>query len=183
MPFLIFSALLQFCTPNLACKMFHHNVFPRFTQICTPQFPSDRASHADDVVHQLRSIRLPRSSEQQSKLRTQRRSHCYGRYRVVALRKYSLLELLVEEEVGSGSPSVVWPNPKCLLYFCRDSGHSPQWATQSPSSAFHQKWQRLTSQAPQVPPGFQVRRQASQLAPSDAQSLSSLRKIVIVAGH
>ena len=31
-----FSALLQFSTPNLACTMFHHNVFAWSTQISTP---------------------------------------------------------------------------------------------------------------------------------------------------
>ena len=37
MPFLVFfSALLQFSTPNLACTMFHHNVFARSTPISTP---------------------------------------------------------------------------------------------------------------------------------------------------
>ena len=46
---------------------------------------------------------VPQSSEQQSKLGMRRCSRCYGRYRVVALRKYSLLEILVEEETGSGS--------------------------------------------------------------------------------
>ena len=34
-------------------------------------------------------------------------------------------------------PSVDRPNPKCLLHLRHDSGRSPQ----SPSCAFHQKWQ------------------------------------------
>ena len=42
---------------------------------------------------------------------------------------------------------------------------------------------RLTSQAPQVPPGFQARGTLRSWLCTDAQRVSSLRMVVIVAGH
>ena len=75
-------------------------------------------------------------------------------------------------------PSVVWPNPKCLLYLRRDS----RCSRESPSSAFHQKWQAAHFSGKFLPVFKFASTLRSRLC-SDAQRVASLRKIVIVVGH
>ena len=111
----------------------------------------------------------------------QRCSHCYGQYRLVALRKYRLLEILVEEEIGSGSSqrSLAQPEmtPLSLSRFWTFAavGYSES-VISLPSEMTSASLLRLIK-------FHLVFKFASTLLSwlcSGAQSVSSLRKIVIV---
>ena len=184
MPFLVFfSALLQFSTPDLPCKMLYH-AFARSTQINTPHSCQLTKLHTltmqSTMANSARFAGIPQYFEQQSKLAMQRCSRCYGRYRVVALRKYNLLEIPVEEEIGSGSSQHRPAQPKVSsLSSLRFWTFAAESVISLPSEVASGSFLRLLK-------FFPVFKFVSVLCTwlcFDTQSVSSARKIVIVAGH
>ena len=135
--------------------------------------------HALTMVHhgQLRSIPLPRSSEQRSKLAMQRFSRCYGRHRVVAF--CSLLEIIVEEEIGSRSFQRSLAKPETSpLSPSRFWTFAAEFVISLPSKVASSSFIRLRN----LLPVSKFTKYVSQLAlPYQAESVFSLRKIVIVA--
>ena len=114
----------------------------------------------------------------------QRCSPCYGRYRLVALHKYSPLQMLVEKEIGSGSyqrsleqPEMSPLSPSCFWTFatvgCSES------AISLPSDVTSGSLLRLLK----FLPVFKFASLLRSWLCSDAESISLLRKAVIVAGH
>ena len=133
-----------------------------------------RASHADTVVHQFCQVRLPQSFKKQSNAACSA-VHVVMANRMLSLSHHSRLE--IEKETGNGS------SQRSLHRLCHNSGRSLQRATPSSSSAFHQKRLRLTSEAPQVLPGFKFARMLRSWLCYDEQNVSSLRKIVRAIEH
>ena len=188
MAFLVFPALLQFSTPNLACFSI------MFCKVNTDtgtlhSWPPDRASHADDVVHQLRSIRLPLYSEAAA-IQT---GHAALLTLLWPMQSCCSSKIQSARDTSRGRsmqlqwplvPNLVWPNPKSPLSSSRfwtfvAVGYSES-VISLPSEVASGSLLRLLK----FLPVFKFTGTLRSWLPSDApQSVSSLRKIVIVAVH
>ena len=178
MPFLFFflQRCRSFLLKNWLVKYF--TIMSLQDPHSTPHICVLTELHTLTMVHhgQLRSIPLLQSSEQQSKLAMQRFSRCYGRHRVVALR--CLLNIIVEEEIGSGSfqSSLAKPetSPQSSQRFWT---FTAEFVVSLPSKVASGSFIRLRN----LLPVSKFAKYVLQLAlPYKAESVFSPRKIMIV---